>query len=162
MKSKTELAGKLAIIDTSIILFIHNNEGPALIAKAVIEGLRRAGYKIVYPPVVKAELANFEERIRGKGSVYKTLNELAQKLPIYEHPRRLAQIRDRFHKFLNSLPECKRSDFKPLYCSVNSADIVISYIALRHDGILVTGDRGQACFHASLLGGKALLVPYEL
>ncbi len=145
----------MAVVDTSIVLFIHRRESPAPLAEQVLEGLRGLGYRIVYPPIVRQEIRTREPNALA------TLTRIAEPLRIVVDRSFVSRV-DRWISWLGSTAECRRRSPRPLYCGVGRGDIAVSLSTPFHEGVLVTGDRGLACFHASIRRGKALLVPFEL
>ena len=148
--------GKVAVVDTSIVLFIHYREPPALLAETILDWLRASGYRIAYPPVVESEVrSKHREALR-------TLHALGFRLRIDRDPREFAAEVSSWRSWLDTAPECGRRQRRPLYCGVGRGDIAVSLSTPARDGVLVIGDRGLACLHAALRRGKALLVPYTL
>jgi len=146
---------KVAVVDTSIVFFIHRRESPAPLAEQALNVLRGLGYRIVYPPIVRQEIRSREP------SALSTLSRLAEPLRVAVDRGFVSRV-DRWLAWLSAAAECKRRSLRPLYCGVSRGDIAVSLSTPFHEGVLVTGDRGLACFHASIRRGKALLVPHEL
>ena len=147
--------GKVAVVDTSIVLFIHYMEPPALLAVTILDRLRASGYRIAYPPIVEQEIRQREP------NALSTLSRIASRMNV-NIDRSFTSRVDSWVSWLGAAPECNRRERRPLYCGVGRGDIAVSLSTPARDGILITGDRGLACLHASLRGGKALLVPYTL
>ena len=147
--------GKVAVVDTSVVLFIHYREPPAPLAETILDRLHTHGYKIVYPPIVEQEILQRESKALS------TLSSIASRMKVNIERSFAAKV-DSWIFWLEAAPECSRRERRPLYCGVGRGDIAVSLSTPIRDGILVTGDRGLACMHAALRRGKALLIPYTL
>lgn len=138
---------RVAVVDTSVVLYIHYGESPASLTEAILGTLRRLGYRVVYPPVVEAEIRDKHR------SALSTLHTLGSRLRVDRDPRSFSADITSWRSWLDSAPECTRRIRRPLYCSVDRGDIAVSLSTPFRDGVLVTGDRGLARFHAAVRRG---------
>ncbi len=142
---------KRAVVDTSIVLALHYGEKTSNLIATVLRRLKEYGYTINYTAPVYAEVKE-----HGKEAV-SILNAIASRLRLYNWASFVAGVEK---SIAHHRSWCNGISPQPPCCRVDRGDIAIS-LSVPDKAILVTMDRGQACFHVKR-GGKVLLLPFTL